>query len=77
MPKILTGKVVSTKMKDTVVVETSSFRVHPIYKKRIKKDRKIKADSSGFELHEGDKIKIVQIKPISKEKHFKVLEVIK
>lgn len=77
MPKILTGKVVSNKMKDTIVVKITSIRTHPIYKKRIRKAKKVKASPAGFDIKVGDEVKIGQTRPISREKHFKVLEVIK
>lgn len=77
MPKILTGKVVSTKMQNTIVVKVTTVRAHPIYKKKMRRDKKIKAANFNLAVKEGDTVKIVQIRPISKEKHFKVLEVIK
>lgn len=77
MPKILTGKVVSTKMQDTVVVNITTTRIHPIYKKRIRRDKKIKAATLGLAVKAGEMVKIIQTRPISREKHFKVLEVVK
>lgn len=77
MPKILTGKIVSLKTADTAVVKISSFRRHPVYKKRIRKDKKIKVALFGMTVKLGDSVKIFKIRPVSKEKHFKVLEVVK
>lgn len=77
MQKILTGKIVSAKMNKTVVVEVVRKTAHPLYKKLIKRSNNIKADSGEFVLNIGDKVKIVQTRPISKDKFFKVLEVIK
>lgn len=77
MPKILTGKVVSVKMQKAVVVEVTTTRLHPIYKKRIKKDKRIKVATLGINIQEGDRVKIIQSRPISKEIHFRILEVIK
>lgn len=77
MPKILTGKVVSTKMQDTVVVNITTARIHPIYKKRIRRDKKIKAATRGLAVKAGEMVKIIQTRPVSREKHFKVLEVVK
>lgn len=77
MSKILTGKIVSTKMQQTVVVNITKTRIHAIYKKRIKEDKKIKAHSAGFDVKLGDIVKVMQVHPISKEKHFKVVEVMK
>lgn len=69
------GKVVSTKMQKTVVVEVQSSHRHPIYKKLIKKTKKIKAHYE-LGINVGQKVKIGQVRPISKGVHFKVLEVI-
>ena len=66
------GKVVSTKMNKTVVVEVERFVVHPIYKKRIKRVKKLKVhDDVGVSV--GDKVQISSTKPLSKEKHFRIL----
>lgn len=77
MAKILTGKVVSTKMQGTIVVKVSSVRPHPIYKKIIRRDKKIKVARLDFEVKEGDTVKIVETKPLSKDKNFKVHKVLK
>ena len=77
MPKVLEGVVVSLKMQKTAVVQVSSTAPHPIYKKLIKRDKKIKADTAGLSLSVGDRVKIRQTKPISKDKHFKIVEVLK
>lgn len=77
MPKVLLGEVVSLHMENTAVVNIVHVRQHPVYKKRIKKDRRIKADTSGMKLAIGDTVKIQETRPIAKEKHFRVLEVVK
>lgn len=77
MQKTLTGKIVSAKMNRTVVVEVVRKTAHPLYRKLIKKSNNIKADSGELVLNIGDKVKIIQTRPISKDKFFKVLEVIK
>jgi small subunit ribosomal protein S17 len=77
MKKPLIGKIISTKMNKTVVVEVIRKTPHPLYKKLIKRSKNLKADSGELTLNVGDKVKIVQTKPISKDKFFKVLEVIK
>lgn len=76
MQKILEGIVVSLKMQKTAVIKVSRVSPHPIYKKLIKRDKRIKADNSFNKLIVGDKVKIVQTKPISKQKTFRVLEVL-
>ena len=75
--KIFEGKVVSVKMQNTVVVEVLRQVPHPLYKKILKRTKKHQADAAGHTILLGDRVKIVEVRPISKEKHFKVLEKIK
>jgi len=77
MKKTLEGIVVSIKMKKTVVVSIARKFPHPLYKKLIKRDNRINVDIATFTPKIGDRVKIVAEKPISKTKHFKILEVIK
>jgi len=78
MSKILKGKVVSCgKMAKTATVELETRRPHPLYKKIIKKHKKILADTSGVEVNQDDIVKIKETRPISKRKKFKILEVLK
>jgi small subunit ribosomal protein S17 len=74
MPKILTGTVVSTKMQKTVVVKVERKFRHPLYEKVITRHKKYKAHNEDFDLKEGDVVKIIETRPISKDKHFKVIE---
>lgn len=74
MRKKFTGKVVSTKMQKTVVVEVERKFQHPIYKKVITKHKKYKAHNENFNLKEGDMVLIEETRPISKEKHFIVVK---
>jgi small subunit ribosomal protein S17 len=71
--KILSGKVVSTKMKDTIVVSIDSFKKHPKYGKFIKRQNKIMAHDLGNTKKEGDIVEIVETRPLSARKHFKLL----
>ena len=71
--KILKGIVTSTKMKDTVVISINSFKKHPKYGKFIKKQNKIMAHDEGNTCKEGEMIEIIETKPISRHKRFKVL----
>lgn len=77
MSKILKGKVIKAKMEKTVVVAVESRRPHPIYRKLIRRTTKIKADKGEMELTEGDIVRVQEVRPISRGKHFKVIEVIK
>ncbi|OHA93343.1 MAG: 30S ribosomal protein S17 [Candidatus Zambryskibacteria bacterium RIFCSPLOWO2_02_FULL_39_26] len=72
--KTLTGVVVSDKMKDTVVVLVNRFVKHPKYGKYISIHKKFKAHDKGNTKKIGDKITIKECKPISKDKHFRVVE---
>ncbi len=74
MAKIFTGKVVSTKMEKTVVVLLEKKFRHPRYKKVVSRHKKYKAHNDKFKLKEGDLVKIKETRPISKEKHFQVIE---
>ena len=69
------GKVVSTKMNKTAVVAVERFISHPLYKKRIKKVKKFKAhDEIGVSI--GEKVQISSVRPISKEKYFKIVRLV-
>jgi small subunit ribosomal protein S17 len=72
--RVLSGVVVSDKMKDTVVVEVSRFDKHPKYGKYIVRSKKYKADDKGNTKKVGDKVQIKECPPISKDKHFRVVK---
>ena len=70
------GKVISTKMQKTVVVEVERISIHPLYKKRVRKTKKFKAhDNLGVEV--GNIVRIENTRPISKDKHFQIVEIVK
>ncbi len=75
--KVLIGTIISTKMEKTVVVEVIRKFRHRKYKKVIYKSKKYKAHNEKFDLKEGDRVKIQETRPISKEKHFQVIEKLK
>jgi small subunit ribosomal protein S17 len=68
--KTLTGVVVSTKMKDTIVVAVSRFVKHPKYHKFVKRVKRYHAHDAGNTKKEGDTVDIIECRPISKTKHF-------
>jgi small subunit ribosomal protein S17 len=72
--KTISGVVVSTKMKDTVVVEVESYKKHPKYEKFLKKTRKFSVHDEGNSSKEGDKVLIREVKPISKTKKFTLVK---
>jgi len=71
--KILKGMVTSDKMDKTVVVEVTRFVEHKKYRKRIKKKKKYKAHNENNIKKIGDMVEIEETKPMSKEKHFKIV----
>jgi small subunit ribosomal protein S17 len=73
--KTLTGTVVSTKMQQTVVVLIERKVAHKLYGKLIKVSKKIKADTNGMKISEGDVVVIEQTRPVSKDKNFKVVKI--
>ncbi len=73
MAKILTGEVVSTKMLKTVVVEIERKFRHPLYQKVIIHHKRYKAHNE-MNLKVGDRVKIKETRPLSKDKHFMVIE---
>lgn len=71
--KILSGVVVSNKMQDTAVVEVLRLVKHPKYRKFIKRMKRYHAHDPGNTKQEGDKVEIVECRPISKTKTFTVV----
>ena len=72
----LIGKVVSSKMQNTVNVEVTRVIAHPVYKKRIKKHKKFLSHVSKVSPKVGDVVRITATKPISKNKRWRVSEVL-
>ncbi|MEK7575277.1 MAG: 30S ribosomal protein S17 [Patescibacteria group bacterium] len=71
--KVLVGKVVSDKMKDTIVVSVERFVKHPKYAKYIQITKRYKAHDAGNTKKIGDQVEIVECRPMSKDKHFKIV----
>ncbi len=72
----MVGRVVSNKMDKTVVVAVEKTRHHPLYKKTIKKVVKYKAHDEKNECGEGDIVRITETRPLSREKHWRVGEIL-
>lgn len=72
--KTLKGVVVSDKMDKTVVVSVSRFIKHPLYGKYYKVSKKYKAHDEGNKYKTGDKVEILETRPISKDKRFAVFQ---
>ncbi len=75
--RILEGTVVSDKMQKTVVVKVERKVAHPIYKKQIKRVKKFKVHAPEDNAKVGDRVRIIESRPYSKDKRFLLLEVIK
>ena len=74
--KTIIGTVVSDKMDKTIVVAVETFETHPIYKKRFKKTTKFKAHDEKNECGIGDKGKIMETRPLSKDKRWRLVSII-
>ena len=75
--QIIIGEVVSDKMDKTVLVKVERKIPHPVYKKYVKKFSKFFADCGKFSLKEGDIVKIVSMRPKSKNKRWRVTEIVR
>jgi len=74
--KVREGLVVSDKMDKTVVVAVETRKVHPLYKKAVRVTKRYKAHDENNACKIGDKVKIVESRPLSKEKSWRVTEII-
>jgi small subunit ribosomal protein S17 len=74
--KVREGFVVSNKMAKTVVVAVETRAVHPLYKKAIRLTKRYKAHDENSACKPGDKVKIVETRPLSKEKRWRVAEIV-
>ena len=73
--KSVVGRVVSSKMKKTVVVEVEYSRRHPLYKKIVRWRRHFMVHDEAGTCQEGDVVRIVETRPLSRLKHWRVAEV--
>ncbi|UCH44941.1 MAG: 30S ribosomal protein S17 [Nitrospiraceae bacterium] len=77
MPKkVYTGEVISDKMQKTVVVAVTNLTQHPLYKKTIRKVTRFKAHDEENTCKMGDTVSIIESRPLSKDKRWRVLKVI-
>lgn len=75
--RVLTGTVVSDKMEKTITVLVETYKEHPLYKKRVKTSKKFKAHDENQVAKIGDVVKIMETRPLSKDKCFRLVEVVK
>lgn len=74
--KTRVGKVVSDKMDKTIVVAIETSVKHPLYKKIIKRTYKLKAHDENNECKVGDKVKVMETRPLSKDKRWRLIEIV-
>jgi small subunit ribosomal protein S17 len=74
--KVQVGKVVSNKMEKTIVVAIETYKKHDLYHKRIKVTKKFKAHDENNEAKIGDVVKIMETRPISKDKRWRLVEIV-
>ncbi len=72
--KIYTGKIISNRMDKTVVVGVTRLFQHPVYKKTVKRVTKFKAHDENNKCQIGDIVKIIETRPLSKDKRWLVIE---
>jgi len=70
------GLVKSNKMEKTIVVSIETLTLHPLYKKYVKRVKKVKAHDEKNDANIGDRVRVIECKPISKEKCWKLVEII-
>ena len=75
--KVRTGVVVSDKMDKTIVVRMEGLKQHPKYKKFIRVWKKVKAHDEGNACRVGDLVQVIETRPLSKDKRWRVMKVLK
>lgn len=73
--KTRTGKVISDKMDKTIVVAVEDHVKHPLYKKIVKRTYKLKAHDENNECKVGDTVKVMETRPLSKDKRWRLVEI--
>ncbi|NLY70893.1 MAG: 30S ribosomal protein S17 [Clostridiales bacterium] len=74
--KTKVGQVVSDKMDKTIVVAVEDFVRHPLYGKSVKRTKKFKAHDENNECKIGDKVRIMETRPLSKDKRWRLVQII-
>ncbi len=70
------GTVVSDRMDKTVVVRVQTLKQHPVYKKVIRQSRRFKAHDEGNQCSTGDVVRIMETRPLSRDKRWRVVEIV-
>lgn len=74
--KTLVGMVTSDKMDKTIVVTVEDFVRHSLYSKAVKRTKKVKAHDENNECEIGDKVRIMETRPLSKDKRWRLVEIV-
>ena len=74
--RVLRGTVVSDKMDKTIVVEITTRRSHPLYGRHVKYTSKFKAHDENNEAKVGDIVEVMETRPLSKDKHFRLVKIV-
>ncbi len=74
--KQIVGKVISNKMDKTIVVEIENLVLHSLYKKSVRRTKKIKSHDEKNECSIGDIVRVEETRPLSKEKRFRLVEIV-
>ena len=74
--KVLRGTVVSDKMNKTIVVEINTTKSHPLYGRQVKYTKKFKAHDENNEAAVGDIVEIMETRPLSADKHFRLVKIV-
>ncbi|MBR1471720.1 MAG: 30S ribosomal protein S17 [Lachnospiraceae bacterium] len=74
--KTRTGKVISDKMQKTITVAVEDHVKHPLYNKIVKKTYKLKAHDENNDAKVGDTVKVMETRPLSKDKRWRLVEVV-
>ncbi|HNX29508.1 MAG TPA: 30S ribosomal protein S17 [Syntrophomonadaceae bacterium] len=75
--KVMTGIVTSDKMDKTITVSVETIKQHPLYKKTIKTSKKYKTHDENNEAKTGDMVKIMETRPLSKDKRWRLIEIVR
>ena len=74
--KEFVGIVKSDKMEKTIVVAIETLKLHPLYKKYVKRVKKVKAHDEKNEAKIGDRVRVIECRPLSKEKRWRLVEIL-
>lgn len=76
MKKVRIGEVISNKMDKSVILKIDTFKMQPIYKKRVKRMTKLYAHDPDNKCQIGDRVKVIETRPFSKMKRWRVMEIL-